>query len=33
LQPIPFHRLRRPALSLLVAWKRMLDAKESRRTR
>jgi glycine/D-amino acid oxidase-like deaminating enzyme len=33
LQPIPLHRLRRPALSLLVSWKRMLDAKESRRGR
>jgi hypothetical protein len=31
LRPIPFHGLRRPALSLLVLWKRMLDARESRR--
>jgi glycine/D-amino acid oxidase-like deaminating enzyme len=30
-RPIPFHRLRRPAIELAVAWKRALDAWESPR--
>ena len=30
LRPIPLHRLRGPALSLAIAWKRMLDAWETR---
>jgi len=31
LRPIPFHRLRRPAIELAVAWKRTLDAWETPR--
>jgi len=30
-RPIPFHRLRRPAIELAVAWKRALDAWETPR--
>ena len=31
LRQIPFHRLRRPAIELAVAWKRALDAWETKR--
>jgi glycine/D-amino acid oxidase-like deaminating enzyme len=30
-RPIPFHRLRRPAIELAVAWQRALDAWETAR--
>ena len=29
-KPIPFHSLRRPGIEIAVAWKRMLDAWETR---
>jgi glycine/D-amino acid oxidase-like deaminating enzyme len=29
-KPIPFHALRRPGIEIAVAWKRMLDAWDTR---
>ena len=29
-KPIPFHALRRPGIEIAVAWKRLLDAWETR---